>query len=523
MTGIVALAGRTLVAFGAFTICLYIVINLVYAVIHVAGLFGLRSADRERQWDQPHEPFNSPFCPGIAVIVPAYDEAETIVESLRSLLNLEYPDVEVVLVNDGSRDATLARLRDAYALERVDAEVPFDVPSEPIRDVYRSASHDDLLVIDKENGGKSDALNAGIWLTDQELFCAVDADTIIERSALFDVARPFLEDPGTVVASGGTVRVINGCEVDGGRITATNPPTTLLVGLQSMEYLRAFFSGRMGLDRLRSLVLISGAFGLFRTDVVREIGGYRRDTVAEDFDVVVRMHRHLTDRGRSFRVRFVPDPIAWTEVPETLGGLSRQRRRWYRGLVETMVGNRRMIGNPRYGVVGVFALPFFVVAEVVGPLVEGGGYVILPLAIVVGVLDPGVLPLFLLLTAGFGVLLSWFGIVSEVWTFRRYRGVESTLLLMGYGILENVGYRQWKAFVAWYGLYEYTTGVTDWGGIERSGFGPETSEPERSDPVDAGTASTGASRIEGAVAPEDSTRRIDREPELGRKSDETER
>lgn len=331
MTEITALLGRFIVAFGSFTIGLYVVVNLIYVCIHGAGLFGLRPTERKRRWNPPYEPFNSPFFPGIAVIVPTYNEADTIVESLRSFLTLEYPDVEVVLVNDGSDDGTMTRLRTVYDLERVDADIPFDVPCEPIHDVYRSSSHEDLLVVDKENGGKSDALNAGIWLTDQERFCTVDAETIIERSALFDVARPFLNDPETAVASGGTVRLINGCTVEGGRIVSRDPPIRLLPGLQSVEYLRAFLLGRIGLDRLRSLLLISGAFGLFRTDVVREIDGYRRDTVTEDFDVVVRLHRHLTARGRKFRVRFVPDPIAWTEGPETIDTLGRQRRRWFRG------------------------------------------------------------------------------------------------------------------------------------------------------------------------------------------------
>lgn len=500
MTGITALVGRSIVAFGLFAIGLYIVINSIYMCIHGAGLFGLRAAEQRNQWNPPYEPFTSPFFPGIAVVVPAYNEADTIVESLRSFLTLEYPDIEVVVVNDGSDDETLTRLREVYDLERVDADIPFDVPCEPIHDVYRSPNHEDLLVVDKDNGGKSDALNAGIWLTDQELFCAVDADTIIERSALFDVARPFLRDPQTAVAAGGTIRIINGCTVEGGRITAMNPPTQLLPGLQSVEYLRAFLLGRIGLDRLRSLVLISGAFGLFRTEAVRNIGGYRRDTVAEDFDVVVRLHRHFAGRGREFRVRFVPNPIAWTEGPDTIGALGRQRRRWYRGQIETLVANWRMIGNPRYGMIGVFALPYFLIAETLGPLVEAGGYVTIPPAIVLGIIHPEFFALFVLLTIGFGVLLSWAGIFGAVWVLRRYTGVKPTLLMMGYGILENIGYRQWKAFVAWRALYEYAIGVTAWGDLERSGFGPDSGSGgvQRDD----GAASTETDRVGTAVEAE---------------------
>ncbi|WP_276270582.1 glycosyltransferase family 2 protein [Haloarcula litorea] len=456
---------------GIGVVVYYAVVNASYLLVHVLALLELRDDVREAQWDPPFRRFNTPFYPGIGVVVPAYNEAATIEESVRSMLALNYPDLEIVVVNDGSTDATLSTLVERFELEPVDAAVPYEVPGERIRDVYRSRRYEELLVVDKENGGKSDALNAGIWLTEQPLFCAVDSDTVIDRDALLQIVRPFLDEPTTAVASGGVIRVANNCEINDGIVESVSLPKTGLPGLQVMEYLRAFYSGRLGLNRLNGLILISGAFGLFRTDVVRDIGGYRHDTITEDFDIVVRLHKHLTDEDREYTVDFVPEPVAWTEVPGSRRVLSRQRRRWYRGMIETVRTHRKMIGDPEYGRVGTLVFPLFVVAEMLGPLVEGLGYVLLPLAWYVGVLNVEFFLVFFLLTSGFGVFLSWFGVFSEVWSFNRYDDPRQILRLLWYGVLENFGYRQWKTIVAWRGLVEYVRGDRSWGVMERSGFG----------------------------------------------------
>ncbi|MFB6150407.1 MAG: glycosyltransferase family 2 protein [Haloarculaceae archaeon] len=468
-------------AASALVLVYYAVVNGWYLVVHVLALLELRDDVRESNWDPPFREFASPFYPGIGVVVPAYNESATIVESVQSMLALNYPDLEVVVVNDGSTDDTLAKLVDRFELAAVEADVPFEVPCEAIHDVYRSRTHEQLLVVDKDNGGKSDALNAGIWLTDQPLFCAVDSDTVIDRDALLQIVRPFLEQPATAVASGGVVRVANDCTIEDGVVREVELPKTGLPGLQVMEYLRAFYSGRLGLNRLNGLILISGAFGLFRTDVVREIGGYRHDTVTEDFDLVVRLHRYLSDEDREYTVDFVPEPVAWTEVPASRRVLGRQRRRWYRGMVETVVTHRDVLFNPSYGRVGTVVLPLFVAAEAVGPLVEGIGYVVLPLAWGAGVLGAEWTVAFFLLTSGVGVFLSWFGVFSEVWSFNRYEDPRQVLRLLWYGVLENVGYRQWKVLVAWQGLVEYLRGVERWGAMERRGFGGGPPESEETD------------------------------------------
>jgi cellulose synthase/poly-beta-1,6-N-acetylglucosamine synthase-like glycosyltransferase len=462
--------GTFLLLTGWAILCYYLLINGVYFLIHVTALFKLRTDLNKRKWGPMYQQFASPFLPGVAVIVPAYNEETVIVESVQSHLNLNYPDTEVVVVNDGSSDGTLDRLRTEFELVQLDAPVPYDIPSEEIRAIYRSADASNLVVVDKENGGKADALNTGIWLTDQPLFCAVDADSLIDREGLLQVVRPFLERPEETVAAGGTVRVANGCRVEQGQIESVNLPDSTLAELQSMEYLRAFYSGRLGLDRLNSLLLISGAFGLFRTDVVQEAGGYDTDSVTEDFEISVRLHQYLTDQGRDYHVEFVPEPVVWTEVPESRDVFSRQRRRWYRGLLDTMVRHRGLMGRRRYGSIGLFGYPAFLLGEILGPLVEGLGYVIVPLAFLLGAADVEFVLVYFAITVGVGVFLSWFGVFSEVWSFRRYDRPREIVRLLGDGVLENFGFRQWKTFIAWRGLFEYLRGDTSWGEMRRSGF-----------------------------------------------------
>jgi len=470
MASLYELIADGIVVSGLAIVLYYVLVSGFYLIIHALALLELRKRVRKAQWDPPFRPFSSPFYPGIAVIVPAFNESDIIVESVQSMLSLNYPDIEVIVVNDGSTDDMLASLREKYELVAVDAEIPYDVPSERIHDVYRSTTYEELMVVDKENGGKSDALNAGIWLTNMSLFCAVDADTVINSDALLQLVRPFLERPSTTVASGGVVRVANGCIINDGVVEDVSLPKTGLPGIQVMEYLRAFYSGRLGLSRMNGLVLISGAFGLFRTDIVKDVGGYRHDTVTEDFDIVVRLHQHLIDEGRDYTVDFIPEPVAWTEAPATYRSLSRQRRRWYRGMVETVVSNRKMLFNPKYGRLGLLIFPFFIAAEMCGRLVEGIGYVLFPFALYFGVLNVELFAVFFLMTTGFGIFLAWFGVFSEVWSFNRYDSPWQVLRLLWYGFLENFGYRQWKVLIAWQALIEHLRGVDSWGVIERTGF-----------------------------------------------------
>ena len=452
-----------------FFLAYFALINGSYLLIHAFAVVGVRRNRRERSVEPAYDLHESPFVPGIAVVLPAYNEGPVIASSVRSLLSVEYPDFEVVAINDGSKDDTLERLEEAFDLERVEAEFPLEVPCEPIRGVYR-ASDADLVVIDKENGGKADALNAGVFFTDQPLFCAIDADTVLERSGLIEIVRPFLRDPERMVATGGTVRVANGCTIRDGVVERVRLSGSALVNLQTMEYIRAFLSGRIGLSVIKSLLIISGAFGVFRTNAVREVGGYSTDTITEDMELVVRLHRHFSQLDEPYRMEFVPDAVVWTEAPESRQVLGRQRSRWYRGLLESLELHRGMIGRRRYGAIGLVALPFFLLVEALGPLIEGIGYLLVPIMFVLGFLNVPFFTLFIAVAVGLGTLMSWLSAFNEVYGFRRYTSPKDIATILFYGVVENVLYRQWKAFIAWKGFVQFLRGDTSWGEMTRVGL-----------------------------------------------------
>ncbi len=408
--------------------------------------------------------------PPISVLVPAYNESATIEASLTAILTLDYRTYEVVVINDGSKDDTLERLRAAFDLYEVPRIHPESVKTMPIRGQYRSRTRPRLLVIDKENGGKADALNAGINAARWPLVIAVDADTLIEPDAMIRLTRPFLLGRN-VAAVGGTVRVANGSVVKDGRVLDARVPHRFLPGVQVVEYLRAFLFGRMGWNRLGGNLIISGAFGLFRKDYLLAIGGYSKDSVVEDFDVVVRLHRYLLEQKIPYIVTFVPDPVAWTEVPDTGRVLGSQRERWHRGLLLTMWQYRSMLFNPRYGRVGMLAIPFFTFGEGLAPLVEVTGYVATIAGLALGIIDVPFALLFVLVAWGYGMLLSVWAVVLEEIGFRRYERWSDLLRLLVYATLENFGYRQrtvwWRlrAFVS-----AFRRGRQGWGEMVRKGF-----------------------------------------------------
>lgn len=467
------------IASGVVALTYLFAVNAAYLTITGVAIRQLRRQIRRDTYEPVGTLQANRFLPGIAVVVPAFNEAPVIVDSVSSLLALDYTNQEVVVVNDGSTDETLARLREHFDLREIEAPYPVALHCEPVRSIYRART-EDLVVIDKENGGKADALNAGLYFTDQPLFCAIDADSIIERGGLQRVAEPFLQHPDRIVAAGGSVRIANGCEFHNGELTSISLPTNHLVRFQAVEYLRAFLLGRIGLSRLGSLLIISGAFGLFRTDVLREIGGYRTDSITEDMELVVRLHRHLLETGRSDAITFLPQPVAWTQAPERLSVLSRQRRRWFRGLLDTLIWHRDAIGRPRYGVIGLFALPFFLFIEAIGPLVEGGGYVLVPLFFLAGLLEPQFFALFLIVALGLGAIVSSLGVLGECITYRRYERPRETLLLLVYAVFESLLYRPWRAFVSWRGLVEYLRGDRHWGEMKRRRF--KRTETEHREP-----------------------------------------
>ncbi|MGH2918363.1 MAG: glycosyltransferase family 2 protein [Solirubrobacteraceae bacterium] len=421
-------------------------------------------------WEESRERLlGSRVTPRISVVAPAYNEANTVAQSVRALLTLRYPNLELVLVNDGSSDDTLAVVEGEFDLAPIHPIFRREVDSAPVRGLYRSRVKPELVVVDKENGGKADALNAGLNVASGDLICVIDADTLIETDALLRMVRPFLESEN-VVAAGGTIRVANGSAVRAGRVVHAAAPRRLLAGVQAVEYLRAFLVGRVGLNLLGGNLIISGAFGLFRRDAMVGAGGYVNDTVGEDMELVANLRRRGIERGTPSEVRFVSDPVAWTEVPESVRLLGRQRDRWQRGLADVLWRHRRMIGNPRYGPLGVVVLPYFVVVELLGPVIEALALSILAIGLPLGLVGWEFALLLFLAAYGYGLVVSLAALLLEEFGARRNERLSDRLIMVLWVVVESFGYRQLTVFWRLRGLVSYLRGSQEWGSMTRSGF-----------------------------------------------------
>lgn len=453
-----------------FLLALYFIgLNLGYILLNFSAMVSLTRYMQKQDLDTMPVAFFG-IEPPISVLAPAFNEEFTVEASVRSLLQLNYGEYEVILINDGSKDNTLRVAIEAFDMVPFPQAYESDLPTAAVRGMYQSRTYPNLRLIDKENGGKADSLNAGINCARYPLFCAVDADSILQRDSLLRVVQPFLEEP-TTVASGGTVRIANGCRVEEGFLTHTGLPKNPIALFQIVEYIRAFLFGRLGWSPMNALLIVSGAFGVFRKDVVKAVGGYLPKTIGEDMELVVRMHKALLKEGRPYRITFVPDPICWTEAPEDLKTLRNQRIRWQRGLGESLSRHLDLLFAPKSGAVGWLAFPFFVIFEWLGPLIETAGYLFMFAAFLLGLISTPALVLFLLLSLGLGIVLSANALLLEEISFHMYPRFGQLLLLMLAVILENLGYRQLNAWWRMVGLYRWATGTqghASWGEMRRT-------------------------------------------------------
>jgi cellulose synthase/poly-beta-1,6-N-acetylglucosamine synthase-like glycosyltransferase len=340
----------------------------------------------------------SDIVPPVSILVPAHNEETTIVATIRSLLALEYTSFECIVIDDGSTDGTFAAIDAVFDLALTAREIDAAVLHKPIHGVYTSQRSPRLMVVAKQNGGKADALNAGINVSRSPLVCVIDADSLLESDGLLRAVQPFVADPVRTVAVGGTVRIMNGCRTDSGRVTEIGLPRNVLALFQIIEYLRAFLMARLSLSHMGALTIISGSFGVFRRQIAISVGGYSTTTVGEDLELVIKIHRAMRDRGEDYRVAFVPEPVCWTEVPETWAVLARQRRRWHRGAVETFFKHCDMLASPRYGRISWLGLGQMFLVDLLGPVVEVLGYLLIPALYLLGWLDIAFLLAFIAVT-----------------------------------------------------------------------------------------------------------------------------
>ena len=450
----------------------FVITNGTYTVLMVLSLYTVtlhsRYAARRSYYAQLAE---SPVTPPVALVVPALNEQDAIVATVLSLMDLHYPEKEIIVVDDGSTDETVQRLIERFELLKMDLIYRPVLQAKPVVAFYHNPRYPELIVISKENGGKPDAVNVGINMARSSYFCTVDADSIVEREALLRLIAPVLQSSVNTVVSGGVVRIANGCTVKDGRITEVDLPGSWLERCQVVEYIRTFLFGRPAWSFVGATFITSGAFCLMHKETVIGAGGLSTETVTEDIDLVASLHRYLRQKKWKYRMVFTTDPICWTECPHSIGMFARQRRRWQLGLMQTVMKHNSMIFNPRYGALGISSIPFHAYVEAIGCLVEAMGTILVPFSFLIGAMPMALFMLIMTLAIGYGTLLSLGSVLLEETTLRRYPGLRHLVILIAFAVIENFGYRQIVTFFRAQGVLRYITGLRKWETVVHEGMG----------------------------------------------------
>lgn len=455
----------------AFLFWYYLASNVAYLAMLVVALKTTAAHQRRLQSYRTSWIKQTPFAPPITIIAPAHNEERSIRVAVRNFLEIDYPDIELIVVNDGSSDHTFEEINDEFRLRSVRSVYIPQAKSAQVRGIYRSEVDPRLMVVDKRAGGsKADAVNAGLNAATSPYVCIVDSDSMLERDALLRIMLPVLSDPTHVVAVGGIIRVLNGSEIRGGQLERVRLPKKPIEAVQVIEYLRAFLIGRESWAQANMLTIISGAFGVFRTDLVRAIDGYKPHAIGEDCDLVVRLHRYLLEKNVTYRIAFVPDPMCWTEVPADVQSLARQRARWQKGLLQVLWDNKDMLLRSRYGRIGSFAFPYLWLFELLAPIIEVGGIMTIALAAWEGVLSRAFCLQFLLFGYAFATVISIGAVLQEEITYKRYHDWRDVVRLVSYCFLEHFPYRQLHMIWRLQGLWQYLRGDMSWKTMKRQGL-----------------------------------------------------
>ncbi len=459
-----------IVGFNYFVGFYYGIVNFVYSVLLTTSLIVILRYIKRIKYSPVKDFSYSPETPPVSILIPAYNEERIIVQTIKSALSMNYPFFDVIIINDGSLDRTLEILITKFKLRKIDVVYRNILKTSPVKGFYYNPEIPNLIVIDKEKAGKADASNCGINASKNPYFCSVDADSLLERDALLRLMAPVMESTIPVVASGGVVRILNGIEIRENTVTEIKLPRSSLALFQIVEYLRAFLFGRVGWDTMNSILILSGTFSLFNKAAVMAVGGYNVKHVSEDMELIIKLHRYHLKNNKPYRIKFISDPICWSEVPEKLKMLGRQRRRWHMGLIQSIVEHRALMLNPKYGKLGLFIFPYYFFFEMLGPIVELLGYIIVPLSYIFGLLSYDYFLLFLILAIFYGVFLSTIGVFLEELTYRRYPKWSHLFKLLLYGVFENFGYRQINSFWRFQAIILYIFGKRKWEYVEKKGI-----------------------------------------------------
>lgn len=460
------------IVFANLIFILTLAIFASYFILGIISAISLRRYLRKGSYINYDTLMLSPMLPKISIIAPAFNESKSIVDSINTLLSIYYNNFEVIIINDGSTDETFPKMLEAFELVKVNFYFDYQIPCQQIKGVYKSAnpSYYRLVVIDKENGGKADSLNAGINLSRSSRIVIIDADSIIESDSVIKLIKPFLEEKEhKVIGTGGVIRIVNSCKIERGHLGEIRLPQRLLPRLQVIEYTRAFLLGRIAWSRLDGLMLISGAMGMFDRETVIRAGGYSTGTVGEDMELVLRMRRYMAERNEKYELTYIPDPLCWTEAPSDIKSMVKQRSRWTRGMIESLWTHRRILFNPKYKKLGMLGYPYWLIFEWLAPLIAFAGMVYSIYMVISGDFN---LPFFLLLYLfiyTIAVSLSMWAILFEEITFHKYEHKRDLPRLIAASFAEPFFYPMHAVFSV-IGNLEVLFGKKGWGKAARNGF-----------------------------------------------------
>lgn len=444
----------------------FVSVNILYTYLLVWSIIQNRIRSMQVRFESIAQLASSPYTIPVSIIIPAFNEERVIIDNVYSCLRLRYPEFEVIVVNDGSTDTTLLKMIKEFDLIPLDIMYRNQIKTVPPINTYSSGKYRNLILIDKTNSGKADSLNIGVNFAKYRYVCCTDADSLFEPDALLRAMRPVTKDPERIVGLSGQVMIRNGLTIDKGKIIKCGLPKNWFALFQFVEYTRTFLSHRLGWSRLGSLMVISGAFGIWRRDIVVEMGGFSGETVCEDIELTFRCHRRLREKRIPYRIISIPDPVCWTEGPQNLKNLSAQRNRWQRVVVETFLRNAKMTLNPAYGSVGMLGMPYYILYEILGPFVEIFSYGLLVFGLLYGYFKPELFILFFAFLIFYNASLAMISVIMQDYGYAIYR-LKDVVKLILVSLTEYIVYHSYLTLVRIQGTFDVFKKAKLWHKFER--------------------------------------------------------
>ncbi len=444
---------------------IYLMIYATYLLLSVAvGAWDLYYANRMQgiKNEIKHD-----FYFPVSILVPAYNEEVTIVDSVESLLKLDYRLYEIIIVDDGSTDGTVKALTDHFKMIKIQRPIRKKLICEEEKEIYTAVGLSvPVTLICKHNGGKGDALNMGINAASYPYFLCIDADSMLQPNSLERIVKPVMEKDN-VIAVGGLVRASQSLQIEHGKQMGYRVPWNIVTSMQLMEYDRSFLAARIFLDRFNGNMIISGAFGLFKKDIVIAAGGYDRDTLGEDMELVVRMHVFCRNNKIPYQVCYEPNAVCWSQVPESLNDLRKQRRRWHLGLFQSLIKHRRIFMNPNYGWLGIGSYLYYLLYELLSPVFQLIGWITMAASAALGILNWDFMIRFYLMYTMYNAVLTLTIFFQRIYTLHLRRKLIDIVKAIFICILENVFFRLFLDVVRVTAFFGYGKGKKQWGEITR--------------------------------------------------------